>query len=37
MERLHFPPGDGSAADPDLRLLSEEDLEQAVKEGESKG
>ena len=37
MERLHFPPGDGSAADPDVRLLSDKDLEQAVKEGESKG
>lgn len=37
MERLHFTPGDRSAADPDTRVLSDEDLEQAVKEGESRG
>ena len=33
MEKLRFRTGDGSA-DPDERMLSEEDLEQAVKEGE---
>ena len=31
MERLHFSPSDQSAADPDVRVLSDEQLEQAVK------
>ncbi|MBS3649571.1 hypothetical protein KEU06_13225 [Pseudaminobacter sp. 19-2017] len=33
MEKLHFAPGDRSAADPDSRVLSDEDLEQAKREG----
>ena len=33
MERLHFTPGDGGAADPDVRMLSDEDLKAAAKEG----
>jgi hypothetical protein len=33
MEKLHFQPGNGTA-DPDQRVLSDQDLEQAVKEGE---
>ncbi|MDQ3694401.1 MAG: hypothetical protein M3464_12345 [Chloroflexota bacterium] len=37
MERLHFTPGDRSAADPDVRVLSDEDLENAVEEGEVRG
>lgn len=35
MEKLHFAPGDRSAADPDIRLLSSEDLKQAEREGEN--
>lgn len=34
MEKLRFTPGDRSAADPDERVLSDEDLEKAKKEGE---
>jgi len=34
---LHFTPGDRSAADPDVRVLSDEELEQAAKEGEKRG
>ena len=37
MEKLRFTPGDRSAADPDGRLLSDDDLKQAVKEGEERG
>jgi hypothetical protein len=37
MERLHFTPGDQSAADPDVRLLSDEDLEAAAREGRARG
>lgn len=37
MERLHFTPGDRSAADPDVRVLSDADLEAATKEGEARG
>ena len=33
MEKLRFTPGDDNAADPDTRLLSDEDLEKAVAEG----
>ncbi|HEV7960927.1 MAG TPA: hypothetical protein VGP57_00160 [Actinoplanes sp.] len=29
MERLRFTPGDASAADPDVRILSDDDLKQA--------
>jgi hypothetical protein len=36
MDRLHFAPGDGSAADPDVRLLSDEALKQAVQEGKQR-
>ena len=37
MEKLRFAPGDGAAADPDVRILSDGDLEQAAKEGEKRG
>jgi hypothetical protein len=37
MEKLHFSPGDGDTADPDIRQLSDEDLEQAKREGEQRG
>jgi hypothetical protein len=37
MEKLHFTPGDGSTADPDERMLSDDDLKQATKEGEENG
>jgi len=37
MEGLHFNPGDRGDADPDVRVLSDEDLENAVKEGEEQG
>jgi hypothetical protein len=33
MEKLHFSPG-ASAADPDERILSDDDLEQAMRESE---
>jgi hypothetical protein len=36
MEKLHFAPESGTA-DPDVRVLSDDDLEQAKREGESKG
>jgi hypothetical protein len=34
MEKLHFQPGNGKAADRDQRVLSDEDLERAEREGE---
>jgi hypothetical protein len=37
MERLRFAPGGQGTADPDVRVLSEEDLEAAVKEGKGRG
>lgn len=37
MERLHFAPRDRSAADPDTRMLSDDDLKQAINEGKQKG
>lgn len=33
MEGLRFSPGDGNAADPDMRILSDDDLRQAAREG----
>ena len=36
MERLHFAAGNHDAADPDVRVLSDQDLEAAVKEGEAR-
>src|SRR5690606_21254082 len=33
MEKLRFSPGDGNTADPDQRILSDEDLRKAVEEG----
>jgi hypothetical protein len=33
MEKLHFAPADGGAGDPDIRMLSDEDLEQAKRQG----
>ena len=37
MEGLRFTPGDRSAADPDTRMLSDEDLARAKREGEQRG
>jgi len=37
MSGLHFTPGDETAADPDQRVLSDQDLEEAKREGEQKG
>jgi hypothetical protein len=36
MEQLRFQPGTGTP-DPDQRVLSDQDLEQAAKQGEQKG
>lgn len=36
MEGLRFSPMDRSAADPDTRMLSDEDLKEATKEGENR-
>jgi hypothetical protein len=36
MERLRFTPS-GNAADPDTRMLSDEDLKQAAEEGKKRG
>ena len=33
LEKLHFSTGDASAADPDVRTLSDEDLQRAAEEG----
>lgn len=35
MERLHFQPANGEAADPDVRLLSDQDIQEAAREGEA--
>lgn len=37
MERLRFAPADGNAGDPDVRVLSDEELEQAEAEGKQRG
>jgi hypothetical protein len=37
MEKLRFTPGPAEAADPDDRVLSDEQLEQAVQEGKQQG
>lgn len=37
MEKLRFAPADGGAADPDVRLLSDEDLQKAAEEGKKQG
>jgi hypothetical protein len=37
MEKLRFTPSDGDAADPDVRLLSDAELEKAVQEGKRHG
>lgn len=37
MEGLHFTPPEGDTADPDVRVLSDEQLNQAVEEGKRKG
>ncbi|MGN6790022.1 MAG: hypothetical protein ACTHJP_10890 [Rhodanobacteraceae bacterium] len=37
MQGLRFAPCDGSTADPDTRILSDEDLKQAASEGKQKG
>jgi hypothetical protein len=36
MERLHFAPGGPDAADPDVRIRSDEDLQRAAEEGEKR-
>lgn len=36
MERLRFSPGDESARDPDVRVLSDEDLQRAVEAGKKR-
>lgn len=36
MEGLRFAPGDAGAADPDRRMLSDEELEKAVREGQQR-
>ncbi len=36
MQGLHFRPGDGHAGDPDTRILSDDDLARAVKEGQQR-
>ena len=36
MEKLRFAPGDGGAADPDVRMLSDQDLEKAAAEGKGR-
>jgi hypothetical protein len=36
MQRLRFRPGDGAAADPDVRVLTDDDLKAAAQEGERK-
>ena len=35
MERLRFSPDDRSSADPDERLMSDEEMQRAVREGET--
>jgi hypothetical protein len=37
MERLRFASGNRSTADPDVRILSDEDLQAAAKEGKARG
>ncbi len=37
MKTLHFAPGDQGTADPDVRVLSDEDLKQAEAEGKARG
>lgn len=37
MEKLHFSPGNSDAADPDVRILSDEDLKAAAEEGKARG
>lgn len=36
MEKLRFAPGAGDTADPDVRILSDEDLKTAVREGKNR-
>jgi hypothetical protein len=37
MEKLRFTPPAGNTADPDQRVLSDEDLEKAKEEGTQRG
>ena len=37
MQKLHFTPDNGGAADPDERVLSDDDLQRAKQEGERSG
>jgi hypothetical protein len=34
---LHFTPGDGTTAEPDVRVLSDQDLERAGEDGKQRG
>lgn len=36
MQKLRFAPGDGKAADPDVRMLSDEELKAAAQEGKQR-
>jgi hypothetical protein len=36
MERLRFDPGDQAAADPDIRIVSDQDIERALEEGQAR-
>ncbi|WP_353645049.1 hypothetical protein [Mesorhizobium sp. WSM2239] len=36
MEKLRFTPAAGNSADPDIRVLSDNDIEQATREGEAR-
>jgi hypothetical protein len=37
MEKLCFTPGDGGSADPDARLIADDELERAASEGKRRG
>lgn len=37
MERLRFDPGNGDTADPDVRVLSDKDINDAIRAGEARG
>jgi hypothetical protein len=37
MEGLRFSPRNGNAADPDVRVVSDEELKVAAKEGQARG
>ncbi len=37
MRKLHFTPGLADTRDPDVRIISDEELKKATKEGEENG